>query len=879
MPNASSEAPHSQLTSLFEETKLGDLRIANRVVMPALTRCRAAPDGTITKDQVEYYEKRASAGMMVTEPSAVSPFAHGYGKAPGLYDPKHAEGWKLVTSAVHAKGGTIVAQLWHTGRMSHSSFLPADGRIVAPSSIRVGEEADKTDAGVKALGVQAKDGSWQVHEVPHELSVAEVEGIVEDFGKAAALAVSAGFDGIEIHAGGGYLIDTFLQSATNLRKVRFPTRHALDKNLARSSSIPCSPHPKPLSPALTCFRLLLLLCPQDKYGGDATKRATFLLDILKRVSRELPLSRVGVRLTPNSGFNGMGAADNGASYATIVTLLEALGATSGSGLAYLHVQDGIGKPGSMPSFYGKISSDGFHKKGAAVTLKDLRPLFSGGLIGNGTYTAETADAAIAAGIATAVSFGRYFIGNADVVERLRAGQDLAPPPPNEAWFGASTKQGVSPAWGYTDLAPLKQRTKVLHMLGSPASDYYEQLSTMYAQGCVNSCGPTCADDYEFVFAIVHADGPSWSFPTSLEPSAIAKAPRVPISEGLLHLAALKADVAQSHMFCVQGVSTYRAILDMLGVPFIGGSVDAMTLTTHKGRSKAVAAAAGVPCAASETLRAGDKPTLSFPYIVKPCSEDNSMGISVVRDASQVDAALAEAFTFDDEVLCEAFVPPGREIRFAVLETGEVDANGTPKLVALPGVEYFMSEEKPIRTSNDKLTADKSGKLTFSKPARACPANIDPTLQAKLVDAATKAHFALGCRDYSLYDFRIDPEGNPFFLGTRITSPSRAASGSRGPLRAACVPVAHRLWPKLTAFALSHAVCPSLAEASLFCCFAANSVISMMADATGRPDLEHQRLFKTLLARALERKPESREAGGIVQALGSKQKKQKVAGGA
>lgn len=788
MPNASSEAPHSQLTSLFEETKLGDLRIANRVVMPALTRCRAAPDGTITKDQVEYYEARASAGMIVTEPSAVSPFAHGYGKAPGLYDPKHAEGWKLVTSAVHAKGSTIVAQLWHTGRMSHSSFLPADGRIVAPSSIRVGEEADKTDAGVKALGVQAKDGSWQKHEVPHKLSVAEVEGIVEDFGKAAALAVSAGFDGIEIHAGGGYLIDTFLQSATNLRK--------------------------------------------DKYGGDATKRATFLLDILKRVSRELPLSRVGVRLTPNSGFNGMGAADNGASYATIVTLLEALGATSGSGLAYLHVQDGIGKPGSMPSFYGQISSDGFHKQGAAVTLKDLRPIFSGGLIGNGTYTAETADAAIASGIATAVSFGRYFIGNADVVERLRAGQDLAPLPPNEAWFGASTKQGVSPAWGYTDLAPLKQRTKVLHMLGSPASDYYEQLSTMYAQGCVNSCGPTCADDYEFVFAIVHADGPSWSFPTSLEPSAIAKAPRVPISEGLLHLAALKADVAQSHMFCVQGVSTYRSILDMLGVPFIGGSVDAMTLTTHKGRSKAVVAAAGVPCAASETLRAGDKPTLSFPYIVKPCSEDNSMGISVVRDASQVDAALAEAFTFDDEVLCEAFVPPGREIRFAVLETGEVDANGTPKLVALPGVEYFMSEEKPIRTSNDKLTADKSGKLTFSKPARACPANIDPTLQAKLVDAATKAHFALGCRDYSLYDFRIDPAGNPFFL-----------------------------------------------EASLFCCFAANSVISMMADATGRPDLEHQRLFKTLLARALERKPESREAGGIVQAMGSKQKKQKVAGGA
>ena len=713
MTDVSTDPANTQLTALFEGTKFGELSIKNRIIMPALTRCRAAPDGTITSDQVEYYTSRATAGMIVTEPSAVSPFAHGYSKAPGLNEPKHAQGWKLVTSAVHEKGGTIVAQLWHTGRMSHSSFIPADGRIVAPSPIRVGEEPDKTGEGVKALGVQAKDGSWQAHEVPHELTIAEVEDIVEDFGKAAALAVSAGFDGIEVHAGGGYLIDTFLQSATNLRK--------------------------------------------DKYGGDATQRATFLLDILKRVSREMPLSRVGVRLTPNSGFNGMGAGDNAASYATIVKLLEALGASAGCGLAYLHVQDGIGKPGSMPSFYGKISSDGFHKQGQPVTLHDLRPIFSGALIGNGTYTAESAAQAISSGVASAVSFGRYFLGNTDVVGKLAAGQDLAPAPSNEAWFGASTKPGVSPSWGYTDLKPLKQRVKVLHMLGSPASDYYEQLSTMY-----------------------------------------------------------------------------RAILDMLSVPFIGGSVDAMTLTTHKGRSKAVVKAAGVPCAASETLRAGDKPTLAFPYIVKPCSEDNSMGISVVRDASQVEAALAEAFAFDDEVLCEAFVPPGREIRFAVLETGEYDSNGTPKLVALPGVEYFMSEEKPIRTSNDKLTADpKSGKLTFSKPARACPASIDPTLQAKLVDAATKAHFALGCRDYSLYDFRIDPEGNPFFL-----------------------------------------------EASLFCCFAANSVIAMMADATGRPELEHQTLFKALLARALERKPESREAGtGLVQALGSKQKKQRIAGGA
>ena len=551
------------------------------------------------------------------------------------------------------------------------------------------------------------------------------------------------------------------------------------------------------------------------------------MEIVQRISAELPLSRVGVRLTPNSGFNGMGADDNAETFATVVRLLDQARGADGSSLAYLHVQDGIGAPGSMPSFYGRISSDGFHKRGAYVSLKDLRPLFAGGLISNGTHSAESAAEAVASGVASAVSFGRFFLGNADLVAKFRAGQPLDPPPPEETWFGASTQPGVAPSWGYTEMAPLQPRTRVLHLLGSPASDYYEQLSTTYARGCVASCGPPCAADFEFVYAVVHAEGPSWSFPKSLEPSAIASAPRVPIADGLSKLAALNADVAQSHMFCVQGVSTYRAILDLLGVPFVGGSVDAMTLTTHKGRSKAVAAAAGVPCAPSEVLRAGDRPSLPFPFIVKPCSEDNSMGVSVVRSASELDAALDSAVEFDDEVLCEAFVPPGREIRFAVLESGECDEHGTPKLIALPGVEYFMTKEKPIRTSNDKLTSDSSGKLSFAKPSRACPAEIDDTLLAKLTDAATKAHFALGCRDYSLYDFRIDPEGNIFFL-----------------------------------------------EASLFCCFAPNSVISMMADATGEPNLAHQTLFKALLRRALARKPEQREAGAV-QALGSMQKKQKV----
>jgi D-alanine-D-alanine ligase len=372
-----------------------------------------------------------------------------------------------------------------------------------------------------------------------------------------------------------------------------------------------------------------------------------------------------------------------------------------------------------------------------------------------------------------------------------------------------------------------KKTRVLHILGSPASDYYEQLSTMYAQGCVASNAAPCADEFEYIFAVVHADGPSWSFPSSLEPSVMAAAERYPLANGISKLSALNADVAQSHMFCVQGVSTFRALLDMLNVPFLGGDVAAMTLTNHKGRSKAVVKEAGVPVPAGEVLLktdydAGAKPTLAFPFIVKPCSEDNSMGVSIVREASELASALDEAFKFDDEVLCEQFIPPGREIRFAILE----DEEGEPTIV-LPGVEYFMSQEAPIRTSNDKLTSDKSGKLSFAAPSRQCPADIDDELRAQLTDAAKRAHVALGCRDYSLYDFRVSPEGKPYFL-----------------------------------------------EASLFCCFAPNSVISMMGDKSGSVELQHQELFKTLLRRAAARKPEAREAG-VIQAFGSGAKKQKV----
>ena len=193
-----------------------------------------------------------------------------------------------------------------------------------------------------------------------------------------------------------------------------------------------------------------------------------------------------------------------------------------------------------------------------------------------------------------------------------------------------------------------------------------------------------------------------------------------------------------------------------------------------------------------------------------------MGLAVVKNESEIDAALAGALQFDDEVLCERYIPPGREVRFAVLE----DENGEPT-IALPGVEYFLTAEKPVRTSNDKTHVDENGKpLKFAKPSRQCPADLDADLTAKMTDAVIKAHKALGCRDYSLYDFRVDNEGNIYFL-----------------------------------------------EASLFCCFAPNSVICLMADATGKPELKPHALFKQLLRKAAARKADL----DAPQVLGSKPK--------
>jgi N-ethylmaleimide reductase len=323
----------------------------------------------------------------------VSEQALGFVDSPTLITDADAAAWSKVTQALHTKSCTVVAQLWHTGRMSHSSFHGGE-QIVSASAIRV-----EDSSGVPACGVQGTDGSWFEHEMPRAMSTAEVEATVAHFGRAAALAKAAGFDGIELHAASGYLIDTFLQACSNVR--------------------------------------------DDKYGGDADGRFTILDEILRAVQSSFALSRVGIKLSPNNGFNGMGSCD---AFDTFMHVAKRL---SSMGVAYLHVVDGIGQ-NSPTTWYGRVGSSGYHAKDQPITLESLRTVFGGALIGNGGYTAQTANARVLSGDARAISFGRVYMTNPDLVERFRNGLPIAPLPPKDMWFVPSDKTKADRTQGYTE---------------------------------------------------------------------------------------------------------------------------------------------------------------------------------------------------------------------------------------------------------------------------------------------------------------------------------------------------------------------------------------------------------------------------------------------
>lgn len=341
-----------------------------------MTDGRSGPSRVPNALNTEYYQQRASAGLMITEGVTVSPQAEGWNGNPGIYRPDMIAAWRNLVSDVHAAGGRIICQLWHCGRASHSSFhggaLP-----VAASAVRPDLEAIHTPEGK------------QDTETPRALLASEIPKIVSDFATAAASARACGFDGVEIHGANGYLIDGFLQSRTNQRT--------------------------------------------DGYGGSVDKRFRFLDEVVDAVREQWPTGRVGVRLSPNGNYNDMGSPDFRDQF------FHAAQQLSSKNLAYLHVVDGL--------------AFGFHDLGDPVLIGDVKKHFNGVVIANCGYTKETADAAIRAGDADMVSFGRPFISNPDLVDRFRTGAPLAPDADVASWF-----EDRGPA-GYTDYPDSSRKSR------------------------------------------------------------------------------------------------------------------------------------------------------------------------------------------------------------------------------------------------------------------------------------------------------------------------------------------------------------------------------------------------------------------------------------
>jgi N-ethylmaleimide reductase len=336
---------------------LDGMTLKNRVALAPMTRARAGAERTPNALMAEYYAQRASAGLLIAEATSVSEQGLGWVNSPGIYTDAHTAGWKLVTEAVHARGTPIFLQLWHCGRASHSSFRKDRSLPVSASAVKLNGDYIHTPEGK------------QPYETPRALRADEIPGVVEDYRRAAKRAKDAGFDGIEIHAANGYLIDQFLESKTNLRK--------------------------------------------DSYGGSIENRFRLLREVLTAVLTVWPAGRVAVRLSPNGAFNDMGSPDYREQFLYAAQQLDSYR------IGYLHVVDGL--------------AFGFHQLGPPVTLQDPRRVFHGPLMGNCGYTQETAEAAIRNGHADLIAFGRPYITNPDLVERFTSGWTLAPEAPMTVW--------------------------------------------------------------------------------------------------------------------------------------------------------------------------------------------------------------------------------------------------------------------------------------------------------------------------------------------------------------------------------------------------------------------------------------------------------------
>jgi D-alanine-D-alanine ligase len=300
------------------------------------------------------------------------------------------------------------------------------------------------------------------------------------------------------------------------------------------------------------------------------------------------------------------------------------------------------------------------------------------------------------------------------------------------------------------------KLRVLHLVGSALSNFYAELSCLYAQDCLkNTANP---DRYEFQIAYISPDK-TWRFPTSLSQAEIAATPSVSLAQAIQVLLDLHIDVMVPQMFCVPGMTQYRHLFDLLNIPYVGNPAALMALVADKAKTRAIVAAAGVDVPPGEVLRAGEYPTIDFPVVIKPIDTDNSIGVALVRDAANWDIALETGLNHGERVLVEKFIELGREVRCGIIARAG-------KLVCLPLEEYALdANTRPIRSYTDKLKQNDDGDLDFAAKDSSKSWIVDPSdpITDRVWAMAKKCHVALGCRHYSLFDFRIDPQGNPWFL--------------------------------------------------------------------------------------------------------------------
>ena len=369
------------MTNLFDPLVAGDLELANRVVMAPLTRNRS-PMAVPNTLNVAYYEQRATAGLLITEGTAITQQGQGYADVPGLYTPEALAGWKNVTEAVHRAGGKIVVQMWHVGRVSHTSLQPDGGKPVAPSAI--------TAKSKTYILNEDGTGAFAPTSEPRALDVSEIADIVEDYRKAARAAIDAGFDGVEIHAANGYLLDQFLRSGSNART--------------------------------------------DAYGGSIENRARFLFEVVDAIAAEIGAGRTAIRISPVTPANDVFDADPQPLFNHVVAGLP-------DDLAYIHVIEGATGgardhvQGPAPFDYSALKTAYRAKGGKAAWM-----------VNNG-YDRGLAIEAVESGYADLVAFGKLFIANPDLVERLRDDTPLNAPD-QATFYGGGAK-------GYTDYPALE----------------------------------------------------------------------------------------------------------------------------------------------------------------------------------------------------------------------------------------------------------------------------------------------------------------------------------------------------------------------------------------------------------------------------------------